>query len=50
MKVRKVFITLELETNVPIKKLKDKNLWEFGSYDDFLDIIQVQANVIKKEK
>jgi hypothetical protein len=55
MKSRKVAVTLELETNMPIKDLK-KDLTENvafkpGSYPENKDweinVVQVQANVIK---
>ena len=45
MKPRRVVLTIELETDVPIKDLKD-DLKEFFSPE----LVQIQANVIKEKK
>ena len=50
MKARKVTVTLELFTALPIKTLRDKEWWKGGmidsnSEDENLDVTQVQVNV-----
>lgn len=55
MKERKVVITLEVITNQPIKDLREVENWEQGCYiwgqpDCHLEVVQVQANVIKGDK
>ncbi len=53
MKPRKVVLTIETESTAPIKVLRQKDLlkltacWE-GTIE--IPVLQVQANVIKKEK
>jgi len=54
MKTRKVVVTVELETNLPIAILRNKDTWDklgdvLENYD-IAEIIQVQANVIKEGK
>lgn len=53
MKPRRVIITLEIETDVPISNFKKKdNLFVAYRYNckyGTLRIIQVQANVVKKK-
>jgi len=52
MKSRKVMLSLEVKTNFPIKILKEaaKKFYpeDFAQYS--FEVVQVQANVIKKEK
>jgi len=54
MKARKVTITLEIETGVSLRTLKDKDwwstIWEGPDDDPDFRIIQVQVNVIKPSK
>lgn len=54
MKARKVSITLEVVTALPLKILKDKGWWELGmidaTEDPELNVDQVQVNVIKAGK
>jgi len=52
MKPRKVVVTIELDTNIPIAILRNKDTWDWISIGskDVAEIIQVQANVIKEEE
>ena len=52
MKPRKVIATLEFETTLSIPKIKENILSLFEFYDEnkILEIIQIQLNVIKKER
>jgi len=53
MKARKVTITLEVTTALPLKTLKDTMWWQegmVGDGDEDLDVTKVQVNVIKPEK
>lgn len=54
MKARKVTVTLEVLTALPIKTLRDVDWWKEGmivsEVDPDLDIVQVQVNVIKPSK
>jgi hypothetical protein len=47
MKPRKVVVTLEIETDVPIKELKT---YYYEDYWSRITVNQVQVNVIKEEK
>ena len=51
MKARRVILTVELETNVSIKELKNgiRDFFSAPVADEQTDVIQIQANVIKKE-
>lgn len=54
MKARKVTVTLEVLTALPIKTLRDVEWWKMGMMvgegDPDLDILQAQVNVIKPSK
>jgi hypothetical protein len=55
MKPHRVILTVELETDIPVKDLKlaVKGLFECvpaGDLTGILEVVQVQANVIKKER
>jgi len=58
MKPRKVSITLEVETTLPIKTLRNKAWWregmgsfnEEGNFSEEHIVNQVQVNVIKPSK
>jgi hypothetical protein len=49
MKARRVIITLELQSDMRVSDLKSI-MRDLFSYDDGTKVIQVQADVIKKEK
>ncbi len=53
MKSRKVFIMLELETNISLQILRDKGIYVLKMFDEKavpIKILQVQVNVAKKDK
>jgi len=52
MKPRRVTATLEFESTLPISDIKENIFSLFEIYDEnkVLKIIQIQLNVIKKEK
>lgn len=54
MKTRKVFVTLELETDIPIGELRSAIFWETATRHISpvakLKVLQAQANVVKKDK
>lgn len=47
MKPRRVVITLEAETDIPLKEIKHLDEW---AWFRSIKALQVQANIIKKEK
>ena len=49
MKPRRVVVTMEIESNIPIKDLRKKEYWQIDMATDD-KLLQVQANVIKPEK
>ena len=54
MKPRRVVLTLEVETDVPLRLLRDKRrYWELAVAGAHLTVLQAQANVVEpwdKEK
>ena len=52
MKPRKVMLSLEVKTDFPIKTLKEiaKKFYPEDFEEYKFEVVQVQANVIKKEK
>lgn len=52
MKPRKVMLSLEVKTDFPIKTLKEvtKEFYPIEASGYSFQVIQVQANVIKKDK
>lgn len=51
MKSRRVVVTIEMETDVPLAELKnDYQLWEPGAFGNHATIHQVQVNVIRAKK
>ena len=49
MKARKVVVTFEIVTDVKLSELKKFTNWDFEAGYGFLDIKQIQANVIKDD-
>jgi len=49
MKPRKVIITLEVTTDIPLKELKDPEFWDFWT-DKTWNFEQVQVNVAELSK
>lgn len=45
MKPRKLIVTIEMKTDIPVKHLKAKDFWGLVG-----EIIQIQVNVIKAKK
>ena len=52
MKTRKVILTLEVETDIPLKWLRNATCYEVynGGQIDPIDVLQAQANVVEAEK
>jgi hypothetical protein len=52
-KMRRVLVTLEVETVMPIARLKGSGLWNqrmFSEHDTPITVLQAQANVIRQSK
>jgi len=49
MKPRKVVVTMELWTDMPLKDLKSKMNYDIDPGHNFVEIEQIQANVIKDD-
>ena len=49
MKMRKVILTLEVETDIPLKLLRNAKCYEIynGGQIDPIDVLQAQANVVE---
>lgn len=47
MKARRVFVTLEIETNLPLNVLRHRELWHFKGAGEESKCLQVQANVAR---
>lgn len=51
MKPRRVIVTLDLETDMPLDILRNKYGWQVYLRDWYIcnKVIQAQANIVKKE-
>lgn len=49
MKTRKVILTLEVETDIPLKLLRNATCYEVYNGGEFgsIDVLQAQANVVE---
>lgn len=50
MKTRKVIVTMELETDMTIKELSNKDYWEVYATCGSFQIKKIQVNVVKGKK
>jgi len=50
MRVRRVHVSLELDTDMPLRLLKDPKWWRVPLLGRAIAVMQVQVNVMREQK